>query len=676
MSTNLCSSDGCGAKVDSRTGHGLCSSHRPCNYNSLYDPANCNSCIALWDNVLNNSELAPVSINMLKILLKKMRASSSFNRKVVFKDIEFKNKYWDAFNTPKSLSILSDSDSIVNDRDSSAQTLPSLQTQPPPPSSSLPGPSVEKPISSDSRPALEPDAFFAALSATLDQRLVAFESSLRLQVASAVKEIKAAAPSPLPSPGNSAPLDLSSHSQPFRLPQGTASGSAFAPPGNPAKNGSFAQRAPTAQTPASTVPSQPSSGPADMPGSYSPISAHEDDLPDLSNSVILDFLDSENSRHQEGPQEAQDPTLGPHPIPTASLPSPVTTTTPPEALNPTHSTGVSPANLLYSLNTLLLNTKVDVVGKRLPEGFFTDSVSKHDLCCHPGSCPSLNALKTRGKRARDNILSGVEDTWIPLSMFSISGDNTVNFTDPAMSVNLKDLFICVSRMALFKSSGHLPPAESSLSCNISDHDIQDAFRSFATRNLNGFLETSPDHTTALGRTWEKRCYGPSRHPITDSVWSLVSKFASSCARDCADKIQPSKASLLPLGLSGFPFKFFNQERVEAKAAKLQLTSGLNELSSKSITDDFEARKAVMSSLSGFLGLDTLISVENDANRNEFLRAIARWHLPGLFTLVKTCVRARKSLRKEAFASSARNKPYVMELIEEDFFPRLSSPSLL
>ena len=37
------------------------------------------------------------------------------------------------------------------------------------------------------------------------------------------------------------------------------------------------------------------------------------------------------------------------------------------------------------------------------------------------------------------------------------------------------------------------------------------------------------------------------------------------------------------------------------------------------------------------------------------------------TLVKACVWARKVLRKEALASSARGKPYVIVLIEEDIF---------
>ena len=91
-------------------------------------------------------------------------------------------------------------------------------------------------------------------------------------------------------------------------------------------------------------------------------------------------------------------------------------------------------------------------------GVRRQTLAKIDLCCHPGPCPSYNALKTRNKRVRDNILSGWDDTWLPLSMFEITNNNTtVNFTDPVMSVQLNDLFICVSRMALFKSTGQHPP---------------------------------------------------------------------------------------------------------------------------------------------------------------------------------------------------------------------------
>ena len=151
------------------------------------------------------------------------------------------------------------------------------------------------------------------------------------------------------------------------------------------------------------------------------------------------------------------------------------------------------------------------------------------------------------------------------------------------------------------------------------------------------------------------------------MWSAATDFSMNCSQGCADKIVSGKAVLLPLSQEDFPFKFSSQERMDPKAAKKQLSGRLNELKSKTLTEDYEARKAVLSSFSVFLGLDLMISVEDDANQNEFLRAIAMWAMPGFLTLVKSCVWIRKQLRREALSSEARNKPFVMELIEAEVF---------
>ena len=55
---------------------------------------------------------------------------------------------------------------------------------------------------------------------------------------------------------------------------------------------------------------------------------------------------------------------------------------------------------------------------------------------------------------------------------------------------------------------------------------------------------------------------------------------------------------------------------------------LRVIGAKAIKKDFNAREAVLSSISGFLGLDLLRSVESDSNRNDFLLSFAIWFIPG------------------------------------------------
>ena len=69
------------------------------------------------------------------------------------------------------------------------------------------------------------------------------------------------------------------------------------------------------------------------------------------------------------------------------------------------------------------------------------------------------------------------------------------------------------------------------------------------------------------------------------------------------------------------------------------------------------------------------SAESNLNRNDLMLSIARWFLPGFMALVKNCMRARKQLRKEAFGTDARGKPFVKELIDDEvFIDHLFSPS--
>ena len=177
-------------------------------------------------------------------------------------------------------------------------------------------------------------------------------------------------------------------------------------------------------------------------------------------------------------------------------------------------------------------------------------------------------------------------------------------------------------MSLFKFTGQSPSSPTSLSWSMSDHEVQDAIRFYTSRSPQEFIAPNPDGTVFAGKGQERRFPGPSRDQISSSVWSAVTDFAMNCAQDCADKIVSGKAVLLPLSQKKFPFKFFEQERLDSKAAQKQLSSRLNELRSMTISEDYEARKAVLSAFSFFLGLDLMISVEDDANRNEPLRAIA------------------------------------------------------
>ena len=107
--------------------------------------------------------------------------------------------------------------------------------------------------------------------------------------------------------------------------------------------------------------------------------------------------------------------------------------------------------------------------------------------------------------------------------------------------------------------------------------------------------------------------------------------------------------------------------MDSYTAKNKILSRKNKLSKTSLQADYDARQAVMLSMTVFLGLDLLRTTEEDPNRNEFLRSIAKWSMPGLAVLLKNCVIARKQLRKEAFSKEVRHRPFVVELIGDDIF---------
>ena len=72
-------------------------------------------------------------------------------------------------------------------------------------------------------------------------------------------------------------------------------------------------------------------------------------------------------------------------------------------------------------------------------------------------------VRARGKRIRDNSLGCWNDTWLPISQFEITNDNTVTFTDPLMTIHMDELFVCVSRMSIMKFTGQPPPSATSSS---------------------------------------------------------------------------------------------------------------------------------------------------------------------------------------------------------------------
>ena len=110
----------------------------------------------------------------------------------------------------------------------------------------------------------------------------------------------------------------------------------------------------------------------------------------------------------------------------------------------------------------------------MPLDSFADSVSKNELSCHPGSCPSINVIKSRSKCIRDNILGCWDDTWLPISQFELTNTDTVTFTDPLMTIHINELFLCISYMALFKFTGQSPSSATSFNLNMSDQEVQDS----------------------------------------------------------------------------------------------------------------------------------------------------------------------------------------------------------
>ena len=75
----------------------------------------------------------------------------------------------------------------------------------------------------------------------------------------------------------------------------------------------------------------------------------------------------------------------------------------------------------------------------------------------------------------------------------------------------------------------------------------------------------------------------------------------------------------------------------------------------------------MSALSGCLGLDVIKSLRKDPPLDALLNSIARYFFPAIQPLIRSCVRARKNLRSEAFDSKARERDIIRDLIREDIF---------
>ena len=102
----------------------------------------------------------------------------------------------------------------------------------------------------------------------------------------------------------------------------------------------------------------------------------------------------------------------------------------------------------------------------------------------------MNVIKTRGKRVRDDTLRSWSNTWLPISQYELSNDNTVTFTDPLMTIHINELYVCVNRMSLMQFTGHSPPSTTSSSFKLTNHEIKETIRYFIACNPRGY--TAPN----------------------------------------------------------------------------------------------------------------------------------------------------------------------------------------
>ena len=115
--------------VSGSINHGHCAIHRPCNSNGLYDPDACESCIKHWPNTISNPGLAHASVKVIKNLVRQMRGSTAFNKRVNFKNVFFYNNNWKFFKFKSSHpnEVVSVSESVLSEVISTEKSRPTTK---------------------------------------------------------------------------------------------------------------------------------------------------------------------------------------------------------------------------------------------------------------------------------------------------------------------------------------------------------------------------------------------------------------------------------------------------------------------------------------------------------------------------------------------------------------------
>ena len=693
-----CAQESCNNQVSQSIGHLHCAIHRDCFNNSDYDPESCEFCMTHWTNLRENNDSASESKKILKALVKKMRDSQSFKRTINFVNQQFRINHYHLLNL-KSYSAHKSSNptsgyiteqSVISDAESSRSEVISTDRQNPPliptslsspslPSTSLPSSSGMGGTAGPSIPAdpQDPCNFLANSEfTTMLRRQMQQEISTSLApILASISAIAAAIPKP-GNPGESHPSPSLSTPpvHPGKFPD--CPGNPSAPSQAPAGQSSTA----AGDLPDSHIPYKPFKPVYETISSDSEGHSSQDECAQQPEKTqdFFDVLTNQGytvpnmpQQHSSSPFEANsNRSVGASSVMDESRGFPQPQAPPPDtalnSLSNSTAAAVSPTGVLATLQFIINHTEQGPFTKHLPQGSIARSVVRHEVCFHSGPCPSMSDIKTKYRRFKDNNLNAWNDIWLPISQFSINEDNTVSFSDPPISFSLDQLAICAVRMALMQVTGHPAHLDSGVYTQFSERDVNLSIANYVSRNPSGSF--NPDPSRSLNpKDQNKSFVGPSDDRIFTSIWKFSKEYARKCALGNDSKVNPSHAVLLPLNQEDFPLKFFQQEKLDPFCAKDEISTKMHQLSSKSILADYEARQAVMSSMSVFLGLDLIRSTEADSDRNEFLRSIAKWSIPGLASLLKACVKARRQLRKEAFGGEVRNRPFVVELIDDEIF---------
>ena len=136
-----------------------------------------------------------------------------------------------------------------------------------------------------------------------------------------------------------------------------------------------------------------------------------------------------------------------------------------------------------------------------------------------------------------------------------------------MTIRLDELCICASCMSLMRFTGQSPPSATSTRFKFTDLEIQESIKYFVISNPRGYIAPDPSRRVNPDRKFP----GPLKSSVSSTVWKFGCEYSRNCAQGCEEKIGSSRAALLPFSLGDFPVQFFQQERVDPKAAKKQLS---------------------------------------------------------------------------------------------------------